>query len=150
MRIFSIYYILIKNVYTNENLTFNNHGYIFECLKHKKVVNEIVMARKNRCYLVNDNKNRIYTEYSLEYDAIYLRHESSKNNFQDDEDFSSFKNARLYYDVAQNKIVLNTTFDNLKTVNIARANYIGNSLLKDTMFNSLIDIFVDNIYDHQG
>ena len=40
--------------------------------------------------------------------------------------------------------------DNLKTVNIARANYIGNSLLKDTMFNSLIDIFVDNIYDHQG
>ena len=35
-------------------------------------------------------------------------------------------------------------------VNIARANYIGNSLLKDTMFNSLIDIFVDNIYDHQG
>ena len=40
--------------------------------------------------------------------------------------------------------------DDLKTVNIARANYIGNSLLKDTMFNSLIDIFVDNIYDHQG
>ena len=54
------------------------------------------------------------------------------------------------FDHYKNKIVLNTTFDNLKTVNIARANYIGNSLLKDTMFNSLIDIFVDNIYDHQG